>query len=417
MTLLYIGQGKLIFDLQTLEITWPFVYLSKKTLMHFARWLVLFFTIHYSPFTFSQTDSCSLHISLLTCSPGAELYSIFGHSALRVVDNSTGTDIVYNYGTFDFNDPQFYSKFVRGKLLYYLTQENFSDFRYDYMMESRGIIEQQLNLSCKEKKQFQEALFINLQGDNKFYKYDFLFDNCTTRLRDLAKSSTDSGFNTSNILPGEKTSFRNLIHYYLNKSKMYWSKLGIDLLLGSKPDRQITNEEAMFLPDYLEKGFDYTRSGNNPLVTEKQTILSANPLAISVKTILSPQPAFYILLLIFLAASFLKTKWAKAFLRIGDFILFLTTGLLGVLMVFMWTGTDHVVCKNNFNLLWAMPTHVMVAFFLNSAKTWKKKYLLFATIINALLLICWWLLPQDLNMAMIPFVILLAWRSWQRAKQ
>ena len=377
---------------------------------------ILAFTLNLPLFIFSQVDSCSIRISLLTCTPGAELYSIFGHSALRVVDNNTRTDIVYNYGTFDFNDPQFYSKFVRGKLLYYLTQEYFGDFRSDYDMEGRGIVEQLLNLTCEEKKQVQQALFLNLQGNNKYYKYDFLFDNCTTRLRDLVKSGTNSKFKTGNILPAEKTSFRDLIHYYLNRSKMYWSKLGIDLLLGSKIDRQITNEEAMFLPDYLEKGFDNSSSSNKNLVTAKNSILQARTSAITAKTLLTPPAFMYGLLLVFALISFFKTSWAKSFLKIGDFMLFLITGLLGLLMVFMWIGTDHVFCKNNFNLIWALPTHAIAAFFINSDKKWNRKYFLATTIINALLLISWWILPQELNMAVFPFLLLITWRSWQRSK-
>ena len=382
-----------------------------------AKFRVFLFTalILFSSSLFAQTESCNLRISLLTCSPGEELYSTFGHSALRVTDLSTRTDIVYNYGTFDFYDPQFYSKFVRGKLLYYLAQENFTDFRQDYIDENRSIIEQELNLSCEEKLQVQKALFVNLRGDNKFYKYDFLFDNCTTRLRDLIKSKPGTNFKTDSILPAGKTTFRNLIHYYLDKGGMPWSKLGIDMLLGSKIDRASTNEEAMFLPDYLEKGFDSTHESGKNLVASKKTIYEAPPLDNS-GGIFTPFFLFTALLLICLIASMFKNSGTRRFFNIADFILFLATGLIGWLIVFMWTATDHIVCRNNFNILWAIPLNLFAAFFIRSDKSWVKSYFKAITIIDILLLVTWFFLPQQLNTALIPLVILLAFRSWRRSR-
>jgi hypothetical protein len=138
----------------------------------------------------AQEASTGLRISLLTCSPGQELYSVFGHSALRIVDSAAGTDIVYNYGTFDFNDPDFYTKFVRGRLRYFLSQSSFADFMYEYAYFKRPVKEQVLSISSEEKHSIQQALFENISGENRFYRYDFLFDNCTTRLRDLIFRAT-----------------------------------------------------------------------------------------------------------------------------------------------------------------------------------------------------------------------------------
>ena len=148
------------------------------------------FLIAFSSFVaaYAQTDSSHLRITLLTCSPGTELYSTFGHSALRVMDSVTFTDKVYNYGTFDFN-PDFYPKFIRGKLLYYLSVETYPDFVYGYQQEERSIKEQELNLSGEEKLKLNAALQLNASGSNKFYKYDFLFDNCATRIRDIVDKS------------------------------------------------------------------------------------------------------------------------------------------------------------------------------------------------------------------------------------
>ena len=147
--------------------------------------LFLFFFFAYLPAGIFAQDSSHLRISLLTCTPGEELYSTFGHSAFRVIDSSSVTDYVFNYGTFNFDDEGFYLKFIRGKLNYYLSAENFQDFKYDYQLSNRGITEQVLNLTASEKIALQQALLKNIREENKFYKYDFFFDNCTTRPRDL----------------------------------------------------------------------------------------------------------------------------------------------------------------------------------------------------------------------------------------
>ncbi len=128
---------------------------------------------------------------MLTCSPGEELYSTFGHTALRVKDNATRSDIIFNYGTFEFG-PDFYTKFIKGQLRYFLSIETYADFAYSYQYESRSIQEQVLRLSCAEKEKLFAALQANAQEENKYYQYDFLFDNCTTRARDIVAGNTAS---------------------------------------------------------------------------------------------------------------------------------------------------------------------------------------------------------------------------------
>jgi hypothetical protein len=381
------------------------------------RLILILLTIHYSLFTFAQNDSCDLRISLITCSPGAELYSTFGHSALRVTDKSTGTDIIYNYGVFDFYDPDFYVKFVRGKLLYYLDQENFTDFLFNYSADNRSVSEQVLNLDCTEKAAMQQFLFTNLRPENRQYKYDFLFDNCTTRLRDLVLTKSGKKYQTADILENKPTSFRNNIHHYLDMNKMDWSKLGIDLLLGAKLDRHMNSSEAMFLPDYLEKGFDSSRFSSMPLVEQKIPLFikKDNP-ELSKTSFTTPGLVFSLLLIVLVALSFFAFRGSSTIMALADFLLFLVTGLLGILLVFMWTGTDHQICGNNYNLCWALPTHLFAAFFIRKESPWAKKYFLFTAILSALLLVCWYFLPQELNTALIPVVILIGWRSWRIAK-
>lgn len=370
------------------------------------------FLISICFFAKAQTDSsgttnCKLRISLLTCSPGTELYSTFGHSALRVIDSSTNTDIVFNYGTFEFDDPHFYQKFVQGKLLYFVSVTSFSDFMLQYQYEGRGVIEQVLNFSCEEKQNLFSALIENAKEENKYYKYDFVYDNCTTRLRDIVKNESKEPFITKDIRPDEATTFRNLIHDYLDKGKEYWSKFGIDILLGSPLDKKISNEEAMFLPDYLMKGFDSTKTGEKSLVIEKRVLMqpTVQPQKI---TLFTPIVVFSIFFLLILILSFLKST--DTFFKYFDFLFFFLTGALGVLLLFMWFGTDHTTSKYNFNLLWAFPAHIAGAFFLNKKSNWVKYYLrITVTLILILLIIGWYF--QGLNTAAIQIANILLLRA------
>ena len=343
-------------------------------------------------FLSAQVDTaCHLRISLLTCSPGRELYSSFGHSALRVIDDLANTDIVYNYGTFDFNDPSFYSKFIRGKLLYFVSMENFEDFFRDYQYEQRGIKEQILNLSCTEKQRLLTALRENAKEENKYYKYDFIYDNCTTRLRDIVFKNLTSKAETRNILEKNDITFRKLIHNYLDASHQDWSKFGIDILLGTPLDKKISNNEAMFLPDYLLKGFDSTDNDHEILISGKRDIL-APTLQINKRSWLAPFSVFAILFFVITLLSFMKGT--RKFFSIFDFILFFVTGAFGILLLFMWFATDHPECKNNLNLGWALPFHFMIVFFIFRKDYWVRYYFLVNSVLLLALLVLWKWLPR-----------------------
>lgn len=375
---------------------------------------IFIFSFSFFHFSLAQ-DSCNLQISLLTCAPGEELYSTFGHTALRVQDLNRGTDLVFNYGTFEFS-PDFYWKFIKGKLLYSLSVENFADFMQEYQYEQRSVQEQVLQLSCKEKQRLYSALQTNALGQNRYYLYNFLFDNCTTRAGEIVAKSTGTPITFKNILPQQAPTFRNLIHSYLNAEKKYWSKLGIDILLGAKMDRKASNKEAMFfLPDYLLKGFDSARVNNHPLVTSKQTILSMPSLPENF-SLFTPMFVFCFLLVMVAGISLVQAKWAKTILRVFDFIFFFLLGLAGILLLFMWFGTDHKVCRNNYNLLWALPTNVVMAFFIHSKKRWILTYFTIIFWLSIALAFFWFFLPQQMNNALLPILLLIIFRSWKLSK-
>ena len=373
----------------------------------------LFFTFYFSQ---AQNDSCDIRISLLTCTPGTELYSTFGHSALRVVDSNNNTDLVFNYGTFDFYDPKFYNKFVKGKLLYFVSIDSLPSFMEEYEYDKRGITEQVINISCREKQKMAAALFENAKEENKYYRYDFNYDNCTTRLRDMLEKAVGKQLESKNILPAPTTTFRNLIHSYLDKGGQQWSKLGIDMLLGNPMDKKVTNREAMFLPDYLLMAFDSSELNGQPVVQEKKILLNYFD-AYKTKTGITPFIVFGILFLVIAALSILVFKRWNLFLKIFDFFFFVIVGLIGVLILFMWFGTEHAMCKNNFNLLWALPTHLPVAFMLFSKKQWINNYFCFVFFYTIALLLAWFFLPQQFNTALLLIVGIILIRSFYLSKR
>lgn len=379
--------------------------------------ILLILLMSVSDLCAQQTDSCNLSISLLTCTPGEELYSTFGHSAFRVKDSQKGFDIIFNYGTFDFDDPDFYTKFVRGKLLYFVSTENFEDFRYAYHEEGRGIIEQQLNLTCRQKQQLLEALVVNLRRENRFYLYDFLFDNCSTRLRDMAARNTNGMLQFGKILPNPSPTFRELIHEYLDNGGKYWSKLGIDMLLGNKLDRPASDAEAMFLPDYLMKGFDSATIDTKHLVSSKSVILAPNVTPQTDFSWFRPIIATLLLMLVIGALQFSQKKWAVPFLEVFDRVFFAVLGALGFLILFMWFGTDHKLCRSNYNILWALPTHLPIAFMLGKKKEWLRNYFIVMSLWYFAMFFAWALLPQDMNSAIVPVVVLAFMRSVVRFRK
>lgn len=362
-------------------------------------------------------DSSRLQVSLITCAPGAELYSVFGHTALRIVDSAANTDIIYNYGTFNFDDPDFYSKFVRGRLMYFLSQQSFSDFLYEYAYFKRGVTEQVLQLNQTEKKEIQSILFQNVREENRYYKYDFLFDNCATRLRDIIfRANKDNAFEPTAFAENRAT-FRDYLHNYLSRAEMQWTTLGIDLLLGIGADRKMTTSESMFLPDYLALGVSQSVQGRAKLVERDQVHLP-NAQEPPIKLPFWQNPLFFFSFLTFLVIlpSFFRSKGMVSFQSIMDRIIFVLSGLLGLLLLFMWFGTDHQSFANNINLVWAMPINLLVAFNLNGPRKWLKKYLRYYSLLLLLLMIAVLLHPGIINVGLCPLILVLSFRSWMLSK-
>jgi hypothetical protein len=355
----------------------------------------------------SAQDNSRIQVSLITCTPGEELYSIFGHSALRIIDSNNVTDFIFNYGTFNFADDGFYLKFIRGKLLYYLSVERTDEFIFSYMNEGRGITEQVLQLSPIEKENIKNTILENLKPENKFYQYDFFLDNCTTRLRDILIKMKSPSPLLPAVMP-EKTTYRDAIHLYLDKGGQHWSKLGIDILLGKRTDKIMTASEQAFLPDNLMMSIDSCK--NQPLVKQKNTILKASEFS-NQNNLFTPFFCFGFFVGLISLLSLLKNKFGQIFMLYFDRIFFFILGALGVMLVLMWVASDHSMTKDNMNLIWANPFHLFFAMFIRSNSKWKKWYCLFTGISVLMLLVFWNMMPQQLNYSLIPIFILIVYRA------
>ena len=375
--------------------------------------LVIFFVCSIALKAQQNADSCTMEISLLTCAPGSDLYSLFGHTAIRVQDARRGMDIIYNYGTFDDTDPAFYFKFTRGIMRYSLSAETFDDFMQEYVYEKRSVKAQVLDLSCVEKNNLYESLRRNTLEENRYYDYHFHTDNCTTRAARIIESNTRHPLVYGNILPDPGPSYRDMIHEYLDLQHQAWPEFAIDLLLGKNLDIKPDNIQAIhFLPDYLYRGTDSAYEGNKALVLAKKNLLSF-PEIKSNGGWITPVTFFTTLLILAVFLFFMRSRpWAVRTLFLFDLIFFTILGLGGLLIATVWLIRVDDVCRNNMNILWALPTHLIAVFFIRKKAGWIKYYFLVSALLTAILLIGfpWW--TQRMNIAVLPVLIIIIFRSF-----
>ncbi len=308
---------------------------------------------------FSQDFNISAltKVSILTVGPGDELNSKFGHSALRVKDPTTNLDIVYNYGMFDFDTPNFYMKFTRGKLDYSLAKQRFAYFLRSYEIEQRWVKEQVLRLNPKEVQALLQFLENNHLPENRFYKYDFFFDNCTTRLPEVLKTVLGAKLTLDPADVGDETTYRDLIHQNLELNS--WSNFGIDLALGSVIDKKGTP----FLPINVYDQLTKSKINNEDIVYKDISLLQDHRPINNTNFVATPLFWLTVLLIVVALVTYFDFKKKKRS-RWLDFSLFFITGAVGLLILFLWFATDHQATKTNFNALWAFAPNWIVAFFM-----------------------------------------------------
>lgn len=367
---------------------------------------IVFFLAFMSGLKFSfaaPTVSDNARFTILTCSPGPDLYSLFGHTAIRFEDHQDGrmVDVVYNYGTFDFQTDNFYLKFATGKLPYMLSKANFGLFQSEYLMFGRGIYEQEIILSQAEKQKLYDLLEENYKPENRTYRYDFFYDNCSTRVRDIIVKALQHDAEFSYVYPREIT-FRQAIQTYLDYQP--WSDFGIDLALGLPCDRVIGPTQCMFLPDSLLQEFNYAFAGDQPIVHQSVELLPKE-YELTKSGMLTPLFVLGVCLIIHLLLGWVALKRWKNPFQISDRIVFLVTGLVGLLVVFLWFFTDHQATKWNLNILWANPLLLLFAFVRNPKFSgWRHHFLNGYLLLLILVVIFWFLIPQKLPVPAIPLV-------------
>ena len=359
-----------------------------------------FGSVAVSGFRVSDTE-----ISLLTADPGEDLYSVFGHSAIRVKNIEADVDVVFNYGLFDFNQPNFYLNFARGRMNYRLGTESYEHFVVSYARENRNIREQVFDLDSTRKEFVIRFLENNNRPENCYYLYHFFLDNCATRIRDLMLKTCDGS-----VLPAERETptYRELIYRHTRSHP--WGRFGIDIALGLPTDQKTDMYAQMFLPEYLFDGFAQTVCNGRPIVKQTNDIFRSDESAIQPPGFITPMVVCCLILVLSIIFCF-----AKKGVRIFDFTLFFTVGLVGMVVFLLWFFTDHTNTHNNLNIIWALPTHLVMAFFLLSKKRGRfvRTYFSATAVIAVLLLAGWVFLPQKLNVALVPLVLGLALRAFR----
>jgi len=346
-------------------------------------------------------------ITVITCGSGEELYSTFGHSAFRVHDIYNKLDRVYNYGTFNFDTPNFYLKFTRGKLLYELRAYNFGNFLQSYHYEKRWVKGQVLDLTEQEKQTVYEFLENNAKPENRAYKYDFFYDNCSTRIYDVLEKTLDDKIIFDNNFDNESLTHRDLIQQYLGN--LPWSDFGIDLALGSVIDRKASAKDYMFLPDYVLKAIDKVKikeNGNEKLIVKKNEDILLDFNESTPTTLFSPLLVFSILALIVIWLTYRDLK-NRSRNKILDSIIFIATGITGIIILLLWFATDHSATADNFNILWAFAPNLLFAFLITKNQKITYYYVITLLVLLDVLVTLWIFKAQIFSIALIPILVIL----------
>ncbi|MEZ7705340.1 DUF4105 domain-containing protein [Prevotella melaninogenica] len=324
----------------------------------------------------SMTNPDRIQISLLTCSPGKEVWAQYGHTAIRYYDKESGEDLAINYGIFSLDQTYFIPRFVLGMTDYRMGVQPMDMFLTQYSYEGRGVIEQVLNLSAEDKEVIYKALQENMKPENVVYRYNYFFDNCTTRARDMLVNHLHGKV----VYPPaeEDATFRSMIHKWNNKYE--WSQFGEDLLLGVNADRKTTKSEQQFLPENLRSDFDKARYNGKPLVKETNILLDAETEVAEPVFPLSPLSIaliFAVISLVMMLFSYRRQQvyWA------WDLALMFTSGLMGIIF-FVMIFSQHPCVSLNFILLFFNP---LPLFFLYS--TIKKKKVIWWKIWGVLIIL------------------------------
>jgi Domain of unknown function (DUF4105) len=376
--------------------------------------IVLLISLFSFTRVFSQSSVDTL-VYLLTCGPGTETYSIYGHSALRIVISEKHTDKVYNWGVFDYETANFAWKFAKGRLDYMLDTEIFNGFLKGYYFEKRYVYSQKINIDAKETSRLIELINENLRPGNIKYRYDFFYDDCTTRIRDLLEKAIGKNLIYPPPESGKIPTFRDMVAKYQNPYP--WLKFGVDLIMGSTADKKAFFRDRMFLPidmkDELSKTVIQRSEKRIPLLQNPVVLLSFDPPSIKQSFFISPSFIFtLVIILILILAALTKNRRA---VRIIDITIYSVFSLLSILMIFFNFFTDHVQMRWNLNIIWLNPFIIVCLVMLLMNKTGTLWYRI-VFYISAGFIVFHYILPQEFNIAFLLLAIILLIRSSVRSE-
>jgi hypothetical protein len=366
------------------------------------------------PKGFSQTSNDTIAY-LLTCGPGTDTYSIYGHSAVRIVIPAKNFDTIYNWGVFDFRTKNFAWKFAKGRLDYMVIAESSKGFVQGYFFEKRYVYSQRINLESREMHIFTSLINENIKPENASYRYDFFYDDCSTRIRDLFEKAVGENLKYPPEEKGKKPSFRDMVGKYQNPYP--WLKFGVDLIMGSTSDKEANFRDRMFLPVDMREELSKThvKRGDKmiPLLQNPVIVLDFPPPVVKQNLLLSPPFVFTIVLIIIMILAAL-TK-SRKIIKWIDILIYSVFSILSVLMIFFNFFTDHQQMRANLNIIWLNPFIIVCLFMIIFNKTgliWFR--IVFA--ISAIFLVLQFILPQDFNTAFLLMDIIILIRSSVRSE-
>lgn len=360
----------------------------------------------------------SIRISLLTCASGEEIYSLFGHTAIRYENYTRGIDAVFNYGIFNFNAPNFILRFALGETDYQLGANNYERFAAEYYYLERDVWQQELNLTPQEKEKLIALLEENYRPENRVYRYNFFYDNCATRPRDLIEKSIEGTLEYADNMTDTNTgtSFRDLLHKYSEGHP--WSRFGMDLCMGSQADKIINRRLMMFVPFYVQEYFDKARiidkeGQTRPLVlNEEKIVITGSGETDRVSEGFTPMQAALLLFILIAAITIYGIRRRKTFWGI-DLVLFFAAGVAGCILAFLALFSQHPAVSPNYLLFVFHPFHLFcLPCMLNKVRKRKRsRYMLAKFIVLTLFILLWLVIPQRFPLAVLPLALCLLIRS------
>ncbi|MRR18919.1 DUF4105 domain-containing protein [bacterium] len=372
--------------------------------------LLVLFVISPAPVRADMADSADVYI--ITCAPGTESYSIYGHTALRVVIRGTAFDRVYNWGIFDFSTPNFTYRFAKGRLDYMLGAYSYEDFLHEYITEERSVWSQKVNLTTEEKEKLFRLLNENLQPENVRYRYDFFFDNCATRVRDIVAAAASDTVIFPVTEKRMQKSFRKLVDP--NQKVLPWLDLGADMLLGLQADKKATPADEMFLPVHLMNNMLNTviiHDGmEEPLTGPAEVVADFPSPGKAGSRAWMPQVVFYLILILVLLITYVFGK--PKLERVTDFVLYFIYSVIALLLVFTNLFSEHDAL--HFNLLF-LGINILIPVLFITVLAGRKAVMLsrIAFIISASWLPVSLIAGQGINPAIIPLVLIIMVRLFR----